>query len=332
MARGSKREGYGYFMVVLALHVLGGAAFVISGCQEPQMWGLGVLAYSFGLRHAFDADHIAAIDNTIRKLIAQKRNPLGVGLYFSLGHSTVVFLMVLALSLSIKTLMYDNPVLSATGGFIGTAVSALFLLGIGLLNTVVLIKSLRRLGKREKGQSHPPHEGRPHGFLTKLLAPAFRLVNRSWHVYPLGFLFGLGFDTATEIGILALSAGAAGNSFSWLGVMSLPLLFASGMSLMDTLDGAIMTRAYRWAFLSNRNRDVYNLTVTGVSVLSALFIGGVQVMHLFEGQLPSSVVRWMEGIDFVLLGYGLAGLLVLSWFISILIWKGRRYRHAVDRA
>ncbi|BCG57068.1 HoxN/HupN/NixA family nickel/cobalt transporter [Paenibacillus sp. URB8-2] len=336
MRRMFANNGYAYFLVVLALHLLGGAGFLMATDRQPELWGLGLLAYSLGLRHAFDADHIAAIDNTIRKLIERKSNPLGVGLYFSLGHSTVVFLMVLAIAFSMNTFVFDNPALREIGGLIGTSVSGFFLIFIGLINVITLVKLWRGAwgaGGRTGGNfksDHQSHQHGPKGIFTKCLAPALRMINKSWHMYPLGFLFGLGFDTATEVSLLALTAGTASQSFSIVGILSLPLLFASGMSFMDTINGAIMTRAYRWAFVSYKKKIAYNLILTGVSVVSALFIGIIQLVHLMEARWPKSAADWVNGLDFVYLGYALAGFLILSWIVSIIIWKGMKSRHAVD--
>ena len=333
MRRISGNKGYGYFLVVLLLHMLGCGGFLISTAHEPGLWGLGLLAYSLGLRHAFDADHIAAIDNTIRKLIEQKKSPLGVGLYFSLGHSTVVFLMVLVIALTTNTFVFENPILREIGGWVGTAVSASFLIAIGLINVFILAKTLRKSQKVDNiahGSAESVYALEPKGFFTRFLAPAFRMISKSWHMYPLGFLFGLGFDTATEVGLLAISAGAASQSFSMIGILSLPLLFASGMSLMDTLDGAIMTQAYRWAYISYKKKRAYNIIVTSVSVVSALFIGGIQFARLFEKQIPQRLVEWINQLDFVFLGYSLAGFVVVSWIGAMMIWKGMRSKHAID--
>lgn len=332
MKRIPASNGYVYFLVVLALHVLGGAGFLTAAAREPKLWGLGLLAYTLGLRHAFDADHISAIDNTIRKLVERKRNPLGVGLYFSLGHSTVVFLMVLGIALSMNTFVLDNPKVRDIGGLIGTLVSGFFLIFVGLINVFTLMKLWRgaRGSANQTGGSYGlSHVHGPKGMFTRLLAPALRMINKSWHMYPLGFLFGLGFDTATEVSLLAISASTANGSVSIIGILSLPLLFAAGMSLMDTVDGAIMTRAYRWAFISNKKKTAYNLIVTGVSVVSAFFIGAVQLVHLIEAKWPQHI-GWINKLGIDHLGYALAGFLILSWIVSMIIWRGMRGRQAVD--
>ncbi|MDT3427378.1 high-affinity nickel-transport protein [Paenibacillus forsythiae] len=332
MKRISSSNGYIYFLVVFALHVLGVGGFLTAAASQPELWGLGLLAYTLGLRHAFDADHIAAIDNTIRKLIERERNPLGVGMYFSLGHSTVVFLMVLGIALSMNSLVLGNPAVREIGGMIGTFVSGFFLIFVGLINVFTLVKLLggiRRGKDRTEGDFEPGHGHGPKGLLTRLLTPAFRMINKSWHMYPLGFLFGLGFDTATEVSLLAITASTANQSFSMIGILSLPLLFAAGMSLMDTIDGAIMTRAYRWAFISYKKKTAYNLIVTGVSVVSAFLIGAIQLVHLIEVRWPQSF-RWVNSLGIDHLGYALTGFLIVSWIISMMIWKGMKGRQAVD--
>lgn len=319
-----------HWWIVGLLHVLGLTGFVYAALGEPAFWGLGLLAYSFGLRHAFDADHIAAIDNAVRKLISGRSDSRGVGLYFSLGHSSVVLLMVLAIGLTADTYIFDNAALREAGALIGTSVSGLFLVVIGCVNLVVLLRALS--GARRSGWRDADHAARPAGPLAALLRPVLRLVSRSWHMYPLGFLFGLGFDTATEIGLLALSAGAASQSASLIGILSLPLLFASGMTLLDTLDGMLMSRAYRWSSVSPGKKLAYNLTVTGVSVVSALFVGLLQLSHLLEDRLPHAWLAWTDRIDFVYLGYGLVGLFALTWIGFATVRRGVRGSHAVDGA
>ena len=214
---------------------------------------MGILAYTLGLRHAFDADHIAAIDNTVRKLLQQRRDPVGVGFYFSIGHSTVVFLMAVLLGISVKWAKSELPYFQEVGGTIGTLVSGFFLVLIGVLNLIILI-SLIKLFSQLRHQ-HVKEEVdallEARGFITRFIGPYFKVISRSWHVLPLGFLFGLGFDTASEIALLALSSGASQQAISFIGILSLPILFASGMSLLDTLDGIVMKSAYNWAFQSN---------------------------------------------------------------------------------
>ncbi|MBM7563223.1 HoxN/HupN/NixA family nickel/cobalt transporter [Paenibacillus sacheonensis] len=322
----SRKSWSGYVIVVLLLHVLGLIGLIAAARNDMAFWSLGVLAYTLGMRHAFDVDHIAAIDNTVRKLVQQKRSPLGVGFYFSLGHSSVVFLMVLAIACSVKWIQTEMPALQETGSLIGTSVSGVFLILIGILNLIILV-NLFQIFRRMRAGGHSDEELdrllEARGLFARLFKPLFRFINRSWHVYPLGFLFGLGFDTATEVGLLALSAGAAKSSVSVLGILSLPLLFAAGMSLLDTADGMFMTKAYRWAFHTPLRKMYYNVTVTTVSVVSALLIGAVELIQIMSERLhwTGPAIQWVNGVELGDLGYILVGLFVAAWLISFLIWK-----------
>jgi nickel/cobalt transporter (NiCoT) family protein len=322
----SRRNWLGYFISVVLLHIVGFMGLLTVAGDNPAFWSMGLLAYTLGLRHAFDADHIAAIDNTVRKLIQQKKNPLGVGFYFSLGHSSVVFLMVLAIALSIHWIQDKMPQMQEIGGIIGITVSGSFLILIGIMNLVILYNLYRIFRKLRKGIQ--PSEDIEEildnrGLLSRLIKPFLRLVGKSWHVYPLGFLFGLGFDTATEIGLLAISAGTAKSVISVFGILSLPLLFAAGMSLMDTADGVFMSIAYRWAFTTPLRKLYYNVTVTSVSVVAALLIGAVELIQVLINKLhlQSGFFKWVSALDFGDLGYMLVVLFILAWLISVSIWK-----------
>jgi len=322
----SRRKWIGYFIAVVLLHIVGLIGLLTVVDANPAFWSLGLLAYTLGLRHAFDADHIAAIDNTVRKLIQQKQNPLGVGFYFSLGHSSVVFLMVLAIALSIHWIQDNMPQMQEIGGTIGITVSGSFLILIGIINLVILYNLYKIFRKLRKGIQ--PTENIEEildnrGLLSRMIKPFLRLVSKSWHVYPLGFLFGLGFDTATEIGLLAISAGAAKTAISAFGILSLPILFAAGMSLMDTADGMFMSTAYRWAFTTPLRKLYYNVTVTSVSVVAALLIGTVELIQVLSDKLhlQSGFFQWINALDFGDLGYMLVALFILAWLISVSIWK-----------
>ncbi|MCZ8512217.1 HoxN/HupN/NixA family nickel/cobalt transporter [Paenibacillus filicis] len=316
----------GYAGFVIVLHVAGLAGLIMAAPGNPAFWGLGILAYSLGLRHAFDVDHIAAIDNTVRKLVQQKRNPLGVGFYFSLGHSSVVFLMVLAVALSVQWVQNKMPQLQEIGGVIGATVSGSFLVIIGIINLMVLIQLYQLFRKLKSGAFHSDELEtllNSRGLIARMISPLLKFISRSWHVYPLGFLFGLGFDTATEVGLLAISAGAAKNSISVFGILSLPLLFAAGMSLMDTADGMFMTKAYRWAFSTPLRKIYYNVTVTAISVVAALLIGVVELLQVLSErlQLQNGFFQWVQHLDFGSLGFALVGLFLAAWIISVTVWK-----------
>jgi len=322
----SGNSGGGYFIAVVGLHIAGVIGLISASHHHIAFWSLGLLAYAFGLRHAFDVDHIAAIDNTVRKLMQQKQNSLGVGFYFSLGHSSVVFLMVLAIVLSVKWIKTEMPQLQNIGGLVGTSVSGGFLIVIGLINLMVLIGLVQVFYKMRRGDFNDPDLDSvldSRGFFTRFLKPFFKFISRSWHVLPLGFLFGLGFDTATEVGLLAISAGAAKDSLSVFGIISLPILFAAGMSLMDTADGIFMTKAYRWAFNTPLRKLYYNVTVTTVSVAAALIIGAVELMQVLSAKLnlTSPFFNWINALNFGDMGYLLVALFIAAWILSVSIWR-----------
>jgi nickel/cobalt transporter (NiCoT) family protein len=326
MGRGARGAWFGYGGTILGLHVLGILALLPAARFHPALLGMGFLAYALGLRHAFDADHIAAIDNTIRKLVRQDQSPLGVGFYFSLGHSTVVFLMVLATVLVARWTQQALPHLRAIGGLIGTTVSGGFLLLIGLLNLFIWL-DIYLIFQRMRQGTHDPEELerllRARGLIARVAGPLFRPISRSCHVYPLGFLFGLGFDTASEVALLALSAGAAASPLPVWGILALPMLFAAGMSLMDTADGIFMTTAYRWAFATPLRKIYYNLTVTGLSVVAALLIGLIELTQVFTQALGLSAGfwGWLQALDFGWIGYLLVGLFVVTWSLSYGAWR-----------
>jgi high-affinity nickel-transport protein len=316
----------GYGAVILGLHLLGLAALLPAARAHPALLGMGFLAYTLGLRHAFDADHIAAIDNTVRKLVRQDHSPMGVGFYFSLGHSTVVFLMVLATVFVARWTQQALPHFQVVGGLIGTIASGAFLILIGLLNLFIWLDIYLIFQQMRRGAYDAEELERlllSRGLISRVAGPLFRLINRSWHVYPLGFLFGLGFDTASEIALLALSAGAAAHALPAWGILALPLLFAAGMSLMDTADGVFMTTAYRWAFATPLRKTYYNLTVTGLSVVAALLIGLIELTQVLTHALGLTAGFWgrLQALDFGWIGYLLVGLFILTWSLSYGAWR-----------
>lgn len=315
------------------LHALGIGLLLYHGHAHPALVGLGFAAYMLGLRHAFDADHIAAIDDTVRLMLQQGRRPLGVGFFFSLGHSTIVLVMALALALAASWVTTRMPALQHYGGLIGASVSGVFLWIIGLLNLRVLLDLLqvwRRAERRAHDHHHVEQLLAGRGLMNRLLGGRLRnLIRRSWHMYPLGLLFGLGFDTASEVALLAMTAGAAGGSLPLPAVLSLPLLFAAGMSLMDTTDGVLMTRAYQWALVNPLRKLYYNLGTTSLSVVVALVIGSIELLQVFieAGGLRGPQADRIAALDFGALGYLVVALFLLSWALSTLLWKcgpGRR--------
>ena len=316
----------GYGIAILALHVGGLAALLAAARAHPALLGMGFLAYTLGLRPAFDADHIAAIDNVVRRLVRRRRAALGVGFYFSLGHSTVVFLMAAAAVALTHWTEQALPSFRTLGGLIGTTVSGGFLILIGVINLFIwleiyLIFQQMRRGGRDARALEALLDSR--GLVMRVAGPLVRLITRGWHAYPLGFLFGLGFDTASEVALLALAAGAAASALPVWGVLALPLLFASGMSLMDTADGLFMTTAYRWAFATPIRKVYYNLTVTGLSVVAALLIGGIELAQVAAQALGLTAGLWgpLHVLDSGRLGSLLVGLFVATWSLSYGAWR-----------
>jgi nickel/cobalt transporter (NiCoT) family protein len=332
--QGERRRLAGFFGGVAFLHLAGWGLLLVYGASHPGFLALGGLAYTFGLRHAFDADHIAAIDNTTRKLLQTGQKPVGVGFFFSLGHSTVVLLIALALGFAVKALVQsvvgDNGQLRDIGGAVGTLVSGSFLILIGILNLVVLLDIVRVYRKMRRGEYDRDgleHELISGGLMTRMFGRLFRVINQSWQMYPVGFLFGLGFDTASEVALLAISAGAAAQGLPFAAVLSLPLIFAAGMSLMDTTDGAFMSKAYSWAFASPIRKVFYNLTVTSLSVFVALFVGVVELTQILIDllHLHGPVFDWLGRLDFLGdLGYVIVIAFVLAWAGAFAIYKVRR--------
>jgi nickel/cobalt transporter (NiCoT) family protein len=320
----------GFAGAVALLHLVGWGLFAWYSSRYPALAGLGVLAYTFGLRHAFDADHIAAIDNTTRTFLAQGKRPLGVGFFFSLGHSTIVFALTASLAVAARTVNSHLPGFQNWGGTIGAGVSGTFLWIIGILNLLVLLDVLRVfLDLRGGAYDEAALEERllDRGFMSRLfIGRLFRFVSKSWHMYPLGVLFGLGFDTATEVGLLAIAAGVATHHVPFLAVISLPILFAAGMSLMDTADGAFMSHAYGWAFSNPVRRIYYNITVTTLSVAVALLIGTVELLQVFAQRLAwgGGFFSFLAGLDFGTIGYAVVSLFVLTWVASAVVWKAGR--------
>nr|WP_218851689.1 HoxN/HupN/NixA family nickel/cobalt transporter [Nocardioides panaciterrulae] len=322
---------------VVLLHVVGWG--LLLGVVAPHGWmvgndvlgvGLGFTAYTLGMRHAFDADHIAAIDNTTRKLLAEGKRPLSTGFWFSLGHSSVVFVMVLGLALGVRALAsgigsQDSTLQQATGVW-GTSISGVFLLAIGLLNLAALVGIVRvfrgmRRGRYDEAELERQLDKR--GFLNRILGRVTRAVSKPWHMYPTGFLFGLGFDTVSEIGLLVIAGGAVASSLPWWAVLPLPVIFAAGMSLLDTLDGAFMTVAYGWAFSRPVRKIYYNITVTALSVAVALIIGGIELTGLIaqEAGITSGPVAAVADLDLNHVGYGIVALFVVTWAVSVTVWR-----------
>ena len=308
-------------------------AVVIPGRHEVngQIFGIGlaITAYLLGVRHAFDADHIAAIDNTTRKLVADGQRPVSVGLFFSLGHSSVVFVMAFLVAIGAKivtALVSDGSDVHQALGVVGTSVSGFFLIVIGLINLAALLSIYRVWREAQTGaydEQALEEALNSRGLFARLLQPAMKAIKRPGQMYPLGFLFGLGFDTATEISLLVLAGAGAATGLPWYAVMVLPLLFASGMSLFDTLDGAFMQAAYQWAFVRPVRKVYYNLTTTGLSVAVALIIGGIELVSVLHDKagLTDPVTTWIAEITLDDIGYVIVALFVLVWAGSFAYWR-----------
>ncbi|WP_047839768.1 HoxN/HupN/NixA family nickel/cobalt transporter [Burkholderia gladioli] len=322
----------GIYGVLIAINVGAWVWALVEFYAYPVLLGTAMLAYGFGLRHAVDADHIAAIDNVTRKLMQEKKRPVAVGFFFSLGHSTVVVLASIAVAMAATAIQsrFDN--FKEIGGVIGTSVSAFFLLALAAMNLVIL-RGIYRAWKRVRGGGVYVDEDfdmllANRGFLARLFRPLFRLVTRSWHLYPIGFLFGLGFDTATEISLLGIAATQAAKGLSPWAIMVFPVLFSAGMSLIDTLDGHLMLGAYGWAYERPLRKIYYNMTITLVSIVVALVIGGIEALGLLADKLGLKGVFW-DAIgtlsdNFGLLGYIIIGIFVLSWIASFVIYRVKR--------
>ncbi|MGA7158174.1 MAG: HoxN/HupN/NixA family nickel/cobalt transporter [Acidobacteriaceae bacterium] len=322
--------------VLLAIFNLGAWAWaVIAFHRFPVLLGTAFLAYSFGLRHAVDADHIAAIDNVTRKLMHDGKRPVAVGFMFSLGHSTIVVLGSIAIAATVLGLQHRIDHLRDIGAILGTLVSTLFLFAIAVANLLILRAVYRTFQSVRRGEPYVDEDFdlllNSRGFLARLFRPIFRLIRSSWHMYPLGLLFGLGFDTATEIGLLGISAAEATKGLSLWSILVFPALFAAGMSLIDTTDNILMLGAYGWAFVKPIRKLYYNLTITSVSVVVAVAVGGIEALGLIASQFHLDGPIWSLiaklNNNFGVLGYFIIGLFGLSWILSIAIYRWRRFDH-----
>ncbi|HEU5427944.1 MAG TPA: HoxN/HupN/NixA family nickel/cobalt transporter [Actinocrinis sp.] len=319
--------GWGIVASVASRHYsLGGTAFGV---------GTGLTAYTLGMRHAFDADHIAAIDNTTRKLMAEAemslcKRPLSVGFWFSLGHSSIVFGLALLLSFGVKALVGpvrdDNSNLHHYAGLIGTTVSGGFLYLIAAVNVVILwgiLKVFRAMRRGEFDEVALEEHLANRGLINRLLGRVMRAIRKPWQMYPVGMLFGLGFDTATEVAFLVLASTSALAGLPWYAILSLPVLFAAGMSLLDTIDGSFMNFAYGWAFANPVRKVYYNLTITGLSVAVALIVGTVELLGLVAQQFnyTGAFWGWISGLNLNTVGFVIVGLFIATWVVALAVWK-----------
>jgi nickel/cobalt transporter (NiCoT) family protein len=342
---GQRRTMAAMATVIVGLHVAGFLTLI--ALVSPRHYqlgsvgaftiGIGVTAYTLGLRHAFDADHISAIDNTTRKLMAEGKRPLSVGFWFSLGHSTIVFLLALLLAIGIKSLAgpvkNDGSSLHQVTGWVGTLVSGSFLYAIAALNIAILlgiVKVFRDMRRGVYDEQVLEEQLNSRGLMNRFFGRMTKAVTRPHEMYPIGVLFGLGFDTATEVALLVLAGGAAGAGLPWYAILCLPTLFAAGMALMDSIDGSFMNFAYGWAFSKPVRKVYYNLAITGLSVALALVIGTIELGGLIAEHLDlsGSFWGWFERIDINFLGFLIVAMFVLTWGIALAVW---RFAHIEER-
>ncbi|KZS58467.1 nickel transporter [Mycobacterium kansasii] len=323
--------------VIVALHLVGWITLI--ALVEPAQLavggkafgiGIGLTAYTLGMRHAFDADHIAAIDNTTRKLMNDGQRPLAAGFFFSLGHSTVVFALAVLLATGVKAIVgpvqQDSSSLHHYTGLIGTGVSGVFLYLIAVLNVIVLAGILRvfaRLRRGEFNEAELEQQLDNRGLINRFLGRFTKAITKSWHMYPVGLLFGLGFDTATEIALLVLASTSAAAGLPWYAILCLPVLFTAGMCLLDTIDGSFMNFAYGWAFSNPVRKIYYNITITALSVAVALLIGSVELLGLFAGEFGwrGPFWRWIAGLDLNMVGVAVVAMFVITWAVALLVWR-----------
>ncbi len=329
----TRRAILAIYGILLALNLSSWIWAIVAFRQFPLLLGTAFLAYSFGLRHAVDADHIAAIDNVTRKLMQEGKRPVAVGFMFLLGHSTVVFVGAGAIAFTAFSLSHHVQALKNLGNIAGTLISTLFLFAIATANLFVLravylaFQRVRGGGRYEEEDLDLLLSGR--GLLARFFRPMFALIHRSWHMYPLGLLFGLGFDTATEIGLLGISASEGAKGLPIWSILIFPALFAAGMSLIDTTDNILMLGAYGWAFVKPVRKLYYNLITTLVSVVVAFIVGGIEALGLLANQLHLQGAFWALVVklneSFGTLGYLIIALFAASWIISIWVYRLRRY-------
>ena len=324
-------------LTVVALNVVGWTVVAVAASGHYRVstrdvfgLGTGILAYTLGMRHAFDADHISAIDNTTRKLLAEGKRPLSIGFWFSLGHSTVVFLLAILLTFGIRGLgaqvSRSGSELQRTTAIIGTSVSALFLFLIAAINVVILrgiVHIFREMRRGTFDEAELERQLNSRGLMMRILGPLSRKVDSGPKMYPIGFLFGLGFDTATEVALLVLAGSAVAGGLPVYAILALPVLFAAGMSLFDLADGCFMNFAYDWAFSKPVRKVYYNLTITGLSVFVAVFIGGVEVLGLLaqDAHLHGWLWRLLAGFDINKAGFVIVGVFVVTWVVALLVWR-----------
>jgi len=329
----------GIFTLLIIFNVVAWtSAFAGFAVHYPTLLGTALLAYTFGLRHAVDADHISAIDNVTRKLMQENKRPVAVGFFFSLGHSTIVVALSIVIAIAATFIQSSIPALKNAGGVIGTSVSATFLFLIAFINILVLWEIFQTFQKVKRGDEYNDQTLDEfliqRGLMGRFFRPLLKLVDKSWKMYPVGVLFGLGFDTATEVGLLGIAAFEAGKGLPILYIMLFPLLFMAGMCLIDTTDGILMLGAYGWAFVRPIRKLYYNMNITLVSVLVALLVGTIEVFSIIamEFNLSGGIWDFISKLDFGLLGSVIIGTFIVSWVVSTIIYKIKKYDNIEVRA
>lgn len=322
----------GMYILLIAFNILAWVlAFAGFAIRYPALLGTALLAYSFGLRHSVDADHISAIDNVTRKLMQENKRPVAVGFFFSLGHSTIVVALSIGIAIAATFIQSSIPALKNAGGLIGTSVSAAFLYLIAIINILVLWEIFRAFQKVKRGEEYNDQTIdeflNQRGLMGRFFRPLLKVVDKSWKMYPVGVLFGLGFDTATEVGLLGIAAAEAGKGLPIFYILIFPALFTAGMCLIDTTDGILMLGAYGWAFVKPVRKLYYNLNITLVSVLVALVVGTIEVLSIIamEFNLSSGIWDYFGNLDFGILGTIIIGIFIVSWIVSTIIYKVRKF-------
>jgi nickel/cobalt transporter (NiCoT) family protein len=331
------RRASGMAAVVAGLHVIGFGILIVVvapahfklGATGTFAIGTGITAYTLGLRHAFDADHISAIDNTTRKLMSEDKRPLSVGFFFSLGHSTIVFLLAFLLAIGVRALagpvQHGESTLHEATNVVGTSVSGVFLYIVAALNIAILVSILRVFFDMRSGtydEQALEEQLSSRGFMNRFFGRFTKTVTKPWQMYPIGVLFGLGFDTATEVALLVLAAGAGAAGLPWYAILCLPILFAAGMSLLDTIDGSFMNFAYGWAFSKPVRKVYYNIAITGLSIAVALLVGTIEIVGLLSEKLGlvGPVASWLHDFNINTAGFVIVGMFFATWVIALAIW------------
>ncbi|MFM0505451.1 HoxN/HupN/NixA family nickel/cobalt transporter [Paraburkholderia caffeinilytica] len=323
----------GLYALLLVFNVGAWAWAFVAFHSYPLLMGTSLLAYSFGLRHAVDADHIAAIDNVTRKMMQAGKRPITVGLMFSLGHSTIVVLASVGIAATAMALQSRMDSFKEVGSVVGTLVSTLFLFAIALMNLMILRSVIRAFRRVRAGEPYVDEDFdmllADRGFLARIFRPMFRLITKSWHMYFLGFLFGLGFDTATEVGLLGISAASAAQGLPIWSILVFPVLFTAGMTLVDTTDSILMLGAYGWAFVKPIRKLYYNITITTISVVVALLVGSIEGLGLLADKLHLKGGFWdfigSLNDNFGMIGYVIIGVFLVSWLLSAAVYRWKRF-------